>query len=59
MVRTCDSCGFDADELWPVHRVYVTPEAWDTPGSEKVLDDVEHWCFACLSHYPHQPVEPG
>jgi hypothetical protein len=59
MVLTCDSCGFDADELWAVHRVYVTPEAWDTPGSEKVLDDVEQWCFACLSHYPHQPVEPG
>ena len=56
MVRTCDSCGFDADELWAVHRVYVTPQAWDTPGSEKVLDDVEQWCFACLSHYPHQPV---
>ncbi len=50
----CDSCGFATTELWDVHRVYLTPEAWDTPGSVKVLEDVEHWCFACRSHYPHE-----
>ena len=42
-----------------MHRVYVTPEAWDTPGVGEGLDEVEQWCFACLSHYPHEPVEPG
>jgi hypothetical protein len=35
----------------------VTPEAWDTPGSETTLPEVEHWCFACLTHYPHELVE--
>jgi hypothetical protein len=56
-MAACDSCGFESDERWAVHRVYVTPETWETPGSVKVLDEVEHWCFACLSHYPHEPVE--
>jgi hypothetical protein len=54
---TCTSCGFEATEVWAVHRVYVTPESWDTPGSERVMDEVEHWCFACLSHYPHELIE--
>jgi hypothetical protein len=55
----CDSCGRDEEglDLLTVHRVYVTPEAWDTPGKVEVLDDVEQWCFACRSHYPHQEIE--
>jgi hypothetical protein len=56
-VEACDSCGFETAELWAVHRVYVTPEAWDTPGSTKVVDEVEHWCFVCLSHYPHERID--
>jgi len=52
-----DSCGIDGVEVWPVRRVYVTPEAWDSPGAARVLDEVEHWCFACLSHYPHEPAD--
>jgi hypothetical protein len=40
-----------------VHRRYVTVEAWDTPGSDRVLDEIEHWCFACCTHYPHAPVD--
>ena len=39
-----------------VHRVYVTPETWDTEGKVDVMDEVEQWCFACRSHYPHQEV---
>ena len=56
MAATCDSCGRDEAELVAVHRVYVVPEAWDTPGSEKTLAEVEHWCFACRTHYPHEEV---
>ena len=56
--RPCDSCGRDEPEadLRAVHRVYVTPEAWDTEGKVEVVDEVERWCFACRSHYPHQEV---
>jgi hypothetical protein len=52
----CESCGSDADDLAPVRRVYVTPEAWDTQERVEVLDEVERWCFPCRSQYPHQPV---
>ena len=37
-----------------MHRVYVTPEAWDTPAKTEVVDEVEHWCFVCRTHYPHE-----
>jgi hypothetical protein len=53
---TCESCGAPADDLAPVHRVYVTPEAWDTEEKVEVLDEVERWCFPCRSSYPHQPM---
>jgi len=33
--------------------MYITPEAWDTPAAETVLDEVEHWCYPCRTHYPH------
>ena len=52
----CDSCGADEDALYAVHRRYVTPAAWDTPERDIQLDEVEHWCFACRTHYPHEPV---
>lgn len=60
---TCESCGSPAADVAPVHRVYVTPGAWDlgSPdegGDDKVdvLDEVEQWCFPCRSQYPHQPL---
>ena len=53
---TCDSCGREETDLVEVHRVYVVPESWDTPGSEKTLTEVERWCFACRTHYPHEVV---
>lgn len=53
----CDSCGADDDELTAVHRVYVTPEAWDTEGKVEVMPEVERWCYVCRTHYPHQPVD--
>jgi hypothetical protein len=52
----CESCGAPDDDLAPVHRVYVTPEAWDTDEQVEVVDDVERWCFPCRSSYPHQPL---
>ncbi len=53
---TCDSCGASADDLAAVHRVYVTPAAWDTDERVDVLDEVERWCFPCRTQYPHQPL---
>jgi len=52
----CDSCGREepAADVESVHRVYVTPAAWDTEERIDVQADVERWCFACRSHYPHQ-----
>ena len=52
----CDSCGSEAEEVVAVHRVYVTPEAWDTEGKVEVQDEVERWCFPCRTHYPHQEL---
>ena len=62
-VTTCDSCGAAADDVAPVHRVYVTPGAWDptcpdhaADDTVEVVDEVERWCFPCRSQYPHQPL---
>jgi len=52
----CDSCGRDSTDLEQVHRVYVTPESWDTEEKAEVQSDVEAWCFPCRTHYPHQEV---
>jgi hypothetical protein len=57
---TCESCGRDdATDLARVNRVYVTPEAWDTEGKIEKLDEVETWCFACRTHYPHEELAEG
>jgi hypothetical protein len=53
---SCDSCGADGDQLQRVRRKYVVPGSWDQDASERVVDEVEHWCFACLTHYPHVPA---
>jgi len=54
----CDSCGRDepAEDVAEVHRAYVTPAAWDTEERVDVQAEVERWCWACRSHYPHQPI---
>ena len=39
-----------------VHRIYITPESWDTEERIDVVEEIEHWCFVCRSHYPHQVV---
>jgi hypothetical protein len=54
----CSSCGRDDEpDLAAVHRVYITPESWDTEGTVDVVEEVEQWCFVCRSHYPHQLVD--
>ncbi len=54
---SCSSCGTDATALVAVRRVYITPESWDQERSVTVVDDIEHWCDACVLHYPHQAVD--
>lgn len=49
----CDSCGDGELELTLVRRLYVTPEAWDTPGRVDV-GELEWWCMVCRTHYPHE-----
>ena len=55
-VLTCDSCGREepAADVLALHRVYVTPGAWDVEEKIEVETDVERWCFPCRSSYPHQ-----
>lgn len=55
----CDSCGDDGTAVVAVHRVYVTPEAWDTEGKVEVVDEVERWCFPCRTSYPHEELDAG
>ncbi|HUQ40493.1 MAG TPA: hypothetical protein VM030_10090 [Acidimicrobiales bacterium] len=57
MGEVCDNCARDDDEVVAVHRVYVVPEAWDTPGSSTTLEETEHWCFSCRTMYPHEPAD--
>jgi hypothetical protein len=53
---TCESCGRDDEDVILVRRLYVTPEAWDTPGKVEPGDE-ERWCFVCRTHYPHEELE--
>ena len=53
----CDSFGDEAVDVVALHRIYLTPEAWDQEERVEVLDTVEHWCFPCRSSYPHQLVD--
>lgn len=59
VTSTCESCGAPDEVVHAVHRQYVTPADWDTEGREVTLEEVEQWCFSCLTHYPHVLVEPG
>lgn len=57
---TCDSCGRDGEALTEVRRVYVAPGSPDAEGADEqvtVVPEPEAWCFACLTHYPHQRVD--
>lgn len=54
---TCESCGADDDRLDPVHRKYVMVGDPDRPATERIMTDVERWCWSCLTHYPHVPAD--
>ena len=55
---TCENCGDTECDLTEVHRVYLpfreNPE--NGPGLEEpvVMDELELWCFACCTQFPHQ-----
>jgi thymidine kinase len=57
VIGTCESCGRTEDVVL-VRRLYVTPEAWDTP-EQIVVAGEELWCFVCRTHYPHEQLEHG
>jgi hypothetical protein len=52
----CESCGRDerADDVLAVHRVYLTPAAWDAEERIDVEAGTERWCASCRATYPHQ-----
>ncbi|HSJ91284.1 MAG TPA: hypothetical protein VK917_04405 [Ilumatobacter sp.] len=52
---TCESCGVDDEQLTPVRRKYLA--APDGSRAERILDEVERWCIACLTSYPHEPAD--
>jgi hypothetical protein len=43
------------EPLESVFRKYLLHRG-DDGLSERVLDDVEEWCFGCRTHYPHDPA---
>ncbi len=49
---TCDNCGSDQESRRPVRRVYLVPDA-------VTLEEVEQWCSACRSQYPHAEPDEG
>jgi len=52
--RVCENCAMPDEELVLVRRVYVTPEAWDSPEAEaRIVDEAELWCVSCCTQYPH------
>lgn len=53
---TCTSCGADVDQVHAIRRKYVTAAGSDQEPTERIVDEIEHWCFACLTHYPHEIV---
>ena len=57
MERLCENCARADRDLVLVRRVYVVPEAWDTPGSSTTMAETELWCFSCRSIYPHEVAE--
>ncbi len=54
MEQKCDSCGDFETQLFEVHRLYVTPETWDTEYSVTRIEESEFWCAACCSMYPNE-----
>ena len=56
-IGTCDSCGDEGEAVTAVQREYVTPPASDTEAKVVVVEEPEHWCVVCRTHYPHRLIE--
>lgn len=52
----CGSCGWADQPVLAVRRVYLTLDRAGVVVDERVDDDVEHWCPACVATYPHRPA---
>ena len=52
----CDNCARDDDaaNLSAVRRVYLELDEWDAPQRARTVDEVERWCAACRTMYPHE-----
>lgn len=55
MPGVCDSCGDEVGDLVALHRIYVVPAA-DGEVSAERASEIEHWCFPCRTHYPHELI---
>lgn len=54
-IGTCESCGVEDESLAPVRRTYLA--APDGSRAARTLDEIERWCVACLTSYPHEPAD--
>lgn len=52
---TCDSCGAADETLSNVQRVYFA-DAPDGSAADRIDDEIEAWCPACVTTYPHTPA---
>lgn len=50
----CDSCGAPDDELVLVRRIYLTTDGEGRVIGQQVQPDLERWCLACRTLYPHE-----
>lgn len=54
---TCQSCGQgDCDDLVTLQRLYLRAGRGDGEAEVLRTDDIERWCAACRTHYPHQLI---
>jgi hypothetical protein len=51
----CDSCGDEVDDPAALHRIYVHPAPDGQVRAER-SPDIEHWCYPCRTHYPHELI---
>ena len=56
MPGVCDSCGDDVEDLVALHRIYVRATPDGAVEQVDVVRDIEHWCFPCRTHYPHEVI---
>ena len=56
MPGVCDSCGDEVDDLVALHRIYVVPTGEGGEVRAERTRDIEHWCYPCRTHYPHELI---